>query len=196
MRLLTLSQQRTNSRSRLVPLGARHVRRPRGAQIDSSRWSKPERRGGAGVVRCSARDVELLRIVGEQYVVTLPQLARLMDCRRTQRAGSERDGSAPGGRAGGRRSSASPCSCGSRAAGTGSPASTTPCGARTPACSPTSGGDRCAPRRAAAPSRRGRVSERELHADEAERVERGSRDGGWWAVRRSSSWRPATFGAS
>lgn len=31
-------------------------------------------------MRCSARDVELLRIVGEQYAVTLPQLARLMDC--------------------------------------------------------------------------------------------------------------------
>lgn len=37
-------------------------------------------RSDAGTVRCSARDVELLRIVGEQYAVTLPQLARLMDC--------------------------------------------------------------------------------------------------------------------
>ena len=37
-------------------------------------------RSDAGAVRCSARDVELLRIVGEQYAVTLPQLARLMDC--------------------------------------------------------------------------------------------------------------------
>lgn len=31
-------------------------------------------------MRCSARDVELLRIVGEQYAVSLPQLARMMDC--------------------------------------------------------------------------------------------------------------------
>lgn len=37
-------------------------------------------RSDAGAVRCSARDVELLRIVGEQYAVTLPQLARLMGC--------------------------------------------------------------------------------------------------------------------
>lgn len=37
-------------------------------------------RSDAGVIRCSARDVELLRIVGEQYAVTLPQLARMMDC--------------------------------------------------------------------------------------------------------------------
>jgi hypothetical protein len=37
-------------------------------------------RSDAGVVRCSARDVELLRIVGEQYAVTLPQLAQLMNC--------------------------------------------------------------------------------------------------------------------
>lgn len=38
------------------------------------------RRSDAGAVRCSARDVELLRIVGEHYALTLPQLARLMDC--------------------------------------------------------------------------------------------------------------------
>lgn len=37
-------------------------------------------RSDAGVVRCSTRDVELLRVVGEQYAVTLPQLARLMGC--------------------------------------------------------------------------------------------------------------------
>lgn len=37
-------------------------------------------RADAGKVRCSQRDIELLRIVGEQYAVTLPQLARLMDC--------------------------------------------------------------------------------------------------------------------
>lgn len=36
------------------------------------------RRSDAGVVRASARDLELLRFVGEQYAVTLPQLARLM----------------------------------------------------------------------------------------------------------------------
>jgi hypothetical protein len=38
------------------------------------------RRSDAGTVRCSARDLELLRIVGEQYAVTLPQLARMMGC--------------------------------------------------------------------------------------------------------------------
>lgn len=38
------------------------------------------RRSDAGAVRCSARDLELLRIVGEQYAVTLPQLARMMGC--------------------------------------------------------------------------------------------------------------------
>lgn len=40
----------------------------------------PGRRSDAGTVRCSARDLELLRIVGEQYAVTLPQLARMMGC--------------------------------------------------------------------------------------------------------------------
>src|SRR5947209_2294347 len=38
------------------------------------------RRSDAGLVRCSPRDLDLLRIVGEQYAVTLPQLARLMEC--------------------------------------------------------------------------------------------------------------------
>ena len=38
------------------------------------------RRSDAGAVRCSARDLELLRVVGEQYAVTLPQLARMMGC--------------------------------------------------------------------------------------------------------------------
>jgi hypothetical protein len=37
-------------------------------------------RSDAGAVRCSTRDVELLRIVGEQYAVTLPQLADLTGC--------------------------------------------------------------------------------------------------------------------
>lgn len=35
------------------------------------------RRSDAGAVRCSRRDIELLRVVGEQYAVSLPQLARL-----------------------------------------------------------------------------------------------------------------------
>ena len=35
------------------------------------------RRSDAGTVRCSERDLELLRFVGEQYAVTLPQLARM-----------------------------------------------------------------------------------------------------------------------
>ncbi|MGH7314710.1 MAG: hypothetical protein ACREJS_00455 [Candidatus Rokuibacteriota bacterium] len=36
------------------------------------------RRSDVGVLRCSARDLELLRVVGEQYAISLPQLARLM----------------------------------------------------------------------------------------------------------------------
>jgi hypothetical protein len=36
------------------------------------------RRADAGSVRCSARDLELLRIVGEQYAISLPQLTCLM----------------------------------------------------------------------------------------------------------------------
>jgi hypothetical protein len=38
------------------------------------------RRADAGSVRCSARDLELLRVVAEQYAVTLPQLAKMMSC--------------------------------------------------------------------------------------------------------------------
>ncbi len=38
------------------------------------------RRSDAGEFRYSERDLELLRVVGEQYAVTLPQLARMMDC--------------------------------------------------------------------------------------------------------------------
>jgi hypothetical protein len=37
------------------------------------------RRSDTGTVRCSARDLELLSVVGEQYALSLPQLARLMD---------------------------------------------------------------------------------------------------------------------
>lgn len=43
------------------------------------------RRSDAGLVRASARDLELLRFVGEQFAVTLPQLARLMG--RSEHAG-------------------------------------------------------------------------------------------------------------
>lgn len=45
-------------------------------------WSRGRRarRSDAGTVRCSARDLELLRTVGEQYAITLPQLARMMGC--------------------------------------------------------------------------------------------------------------------
>jgi DNA-binding CsgD family transcriptional regulator len=45
-----------------------------------SSGSRRARRADAGLVRCSARDLELLRVVGEQYALSLPQLARLMDC--------------------------------------------------------------------------------------------------------------------
>jgi hypothetical protein len=37
-------------------------------------------RGDAGSVRVSGRDIELLRVMGEQYAVTLPQLAQMMGC--------------------------------------------------------------------------------------------------------------------
>ena len=36
------------------------------------------RRSDAGRLRCTARDLELLALVGEQYALSLPQLARLM----------------------------------------------------------------------------------------------------------------------
>src|SRR3954451_7381940 len=39
---------------------------------------RPGRRADAGLVRATERDLELLRWVGEQYAVSLPQLARLM----------------------------------------------------------------------------------------------------------------------
>jgi DNA-binding CsgD family transcriptional regulator len=58
------------------------------------------RRADAGSVRVSARDIELLRIVGEQHGVTLPQLARMMGCSehgaRWLRSRSERAGWARG----------------------------------------------------------------------------------------------------
>src|SRR5436190_253931 len=38
------------------------------------------RRSDIGSIRCSQRDLDLLRVVGEQYAVTLPQLARMMGC--------------------------------------------------------------------------------------------------------------------
>src|SRR5215207_4742419 len=49
---------------------------------DLTPTSRPARarRADAGTVRCSARDLALLRVVGEQYAVTLPQLARMMGC--------------------------------------------------------------------------------------------------------------------
>jgi hypothetical protein len=40
--------------------------------------ARARRRSDAGQPRCSGRDLELLRIVGEQYALSLPQLARLM----------------------------------------------------------------------------------------------------------------------
>ena len=46
----------------------------------AGRQRRRARRSDAGTVRCSARDFELLRTGGEQYAVTLPQLARMMGC--------------------------------------------------------------------------------------------------------------------
>jgi hypothetical protein len=48
------------------------------------------RRADYGRVRASERDLELLEFIGEQYAVTLPQLARLID-RRLDTARSLRD---------------------------------------------------------------------------------------------------------
>ena len=48
------------------------------------------RRADFGSIRATERDFELLEFVGEQYAVTLPQLARLMD-RRVETARSLRD---------------------------------------------------------------------------------------------------------
>lgn len=45
---------------------------------DASGTRGRARRADAGLVRCTPRDLELLRVVGEQYAVSLPQLARLM----------------------------------------------------------------------------------------------------------------------
>src|SRR4051794_6985994 len=56
------------------------------------------RRADAGSVRVSAGDIELLQIVGEQYAVTLPQLARLMACSDTRHAGFTAVGSRLGPR--------------------------------------------------------------------------------------------------
>ena len=36
------------------------------------------RRADAGLIRTTERDLRLLRIVGEQYALSVPQLARLM----------------------------------------------------------------------------------------------------------------------
>jgi hypothetical protein len=47
-------------------------------QEETERAAGRRRRADAGLVRVSPRDVELLRVVGEQYAVTVPQLARLM----------------------------------------------------------------------------------------------------------------------
>lgn len=49
---------------------------PHGPAIQKPRAARSD----AGTMRCSARDLELLRFVGEQYAVSLPQLARLMGC--------------------------------------------------------------------------------------------------------------------
>lgn len=46
--------------------------------VRSNHKSKAQRIDATGV-RCSHRDLKLLRFIGEQYAVTLPQLARLMD---------------------------------------------------------------------------------------------------------------------
>src|SRR3954469_18076443 len=59
------------------------------------------RRADAGRPRLSDRDIELLRWIGEQYAVSLPQLARLMErsvhAARWLRARWQRAGWAAGG---------------------------------------------------------------------------------------------------
>ena len=51
---------------------------------------KRRRRTDYGSVKASERDLELLELIGEQYAVTVPQLARLID-RRLDTARSLRD---------------------------------------------------------------------------------------------------------
>jgi hypothetical protein len=46
---------------------------PRNAAVPTRR-----QRSDAGEPRCSGRDLELLQLLGEQYALSLPQLARLM----------------------------------------------------------------------------------------------------------------------
>lgn len=66
---------RGNYLSRGVFFRAQHSRDK--ATVTTAARARP-RRSDAGHVKLSARDLELLRFVGEQYAVTLPQLARLM----------------------------------------------------------------------------------------------------------------------
>lgn len=49
-------------------------------QPDQPRRATRRRRSDAGTMRCTARDLELLRVIGEQHAVSLPQLARMMGC--------------------------------------------------------------------------------------------------------------------
>lgn len=50
----------------------------RGDQMRQATSRKRAIRSDAGTVRVTERDLRLLRVVGEQYAITLPQLARLM----------------------------------------------------------------------------------------------------------------------
>jgi hypothetical protein len=64
-----------------VPLGLRAPMTSIPTRSDGpSKRPTRARRSDAGAVRCSARDLKLLRIVGEHYAVTLPQLARTIGC--------------------------------------------------------------------------------------------------------------------
>jgi hypothetical protein len=58
--------------------------------VRERRGTARRRRADFGSIRASRRDFELLEFVGEQYAVTLPQLARLMN-RRVETARSLRD---------------------------------------------------------------------------------------------------------
>jgi hypothetical protein len=46
--------------------------------LDDRAGGERRRRSDAGRLRCTERDLELLGLVGEQYALSLPQLARLM----------------------------------------------------------------------------------------------------------------------
>jgi hypothetical protein len=63
------------ARAKFAPLPATQEQ---AAHRDGPASRPRQRRSDAGALRCTGRDLELLGLVGEQYALSLPQLARLM----------------------------------------------------------------------------------------------------------------------